>query len=158
MVIDGPLSWSPPWVTGLVEEETGPLTRRLCGRAGKRLLVECISSVSYLYRDVEAKLQLPGPVPTPNPWHYEFTDLGSCATIAEACKALDCFEYQSCEHPGWEGSGAERFCRRFRASLTSVLPGSAYAPWEWSVETLAGRQLIPSQGANGDPGEEAESV
>jgi hypothetical protein len=79
----------------------------------------------------------------PVPSQYEFTDFGACLTIVEACAAIDCFEYQSCEHPAWSGSASERFCARLRACLTAVLPAPLEAPWEWSPETLAERGLIP---------------
>jgi hypothetical protein len=149
----GNLSWSPPYVNELLEDESGPLRSELCSDAGAALLAECVASVSYRYPDL-ASDELPGPLPPPIAEQYEFTDFGACATIAEACRALDCFEYQSCEHPNWSGSGAERFCARLREGLTAVLPGAAEAPWEWSAETLAERGLIPL-GLNGPSPKEA---
>jgi hypothetical protein len=137
---EGPLGWSPPYVNDLLDEETGPLTVSLCTAAGAALLAECIASVSYRY---SGSRELPGPIPTPIPEQYEFSDLGSCLSIAESCKALDCFEYQSCEHRGWLDSGARLFGERLRSSLTSVLPGTWDAPWEWSPEILVERGLIP---------------
>lgn len=137
-----PRNWSAPYVNELLQDGSGPLSAGLCSRAGAALLEECILSVSERYRDGEMD-DLPGPIPTPRPEEYEFTDFGSCATIAEACRALDCFEYQSCEHPGWSDSGARYFCERLRANLTAVLPGAYEAPWEWTPETLAERGLIP---------------
>jgi len=137
---EGPLGWSAPYVNDLVDEETGPLTASLCSAAGAALLAECIASVSYRY---SGSRELPGPIPTPAPEQYEFSDLGSCLSISESCKAIDCFEYQSCEHREWSDSGAHAFCERLRSNLTSVLPGTWDAPWEWSPEVLAERGLIP---------------
>jgi hypothetical protein len=138
----GPLGWFAPYVNELLDEESGPLTAPLCSSAGAALLGECIASVAHRYPDC-AHAELPGPLPMPSAEQYEFTDFGPCATIAETCKAIDCFEYQSCEHPSWSGSGAERFCARLREGLTASLPGASDAPWEWSPETLAERGLIP---------------
>jgi hypothetical protein len=130
--------WSPPYL----DEATAALSATTATVLGAGLLAECIASVSHRYPD-SPLADLPGPLPMPVPSQYEFTDFGACLTIAEACSAIDCFEYQSCEHPAWSGSPSERFCSRLRASLTAALPGTADAPWEWSPETLAERGLIP---------------
>lgn len=45
-------------------------------------------------------------------------------------KAIECYEYQSCEHPSWEGSEAQAFCRALRLHVTHWLPGYSEAPWE----------------------------
>jgi hypothetical protein len=150
--VAGNLGWTPPYVNELLSEKSGPLPLELCSNAGTALLAECLASVSYRYPDLGAG-ELPGPLPTPVAGQYEFTDFGSCATIAETCKAIDCLEYQSCEHPTWSGSGAERFCTRLREELTAALPGAVDAPWEWSPETLAERGLIPVGLADIDPKE-----
>ena len=47
----------------------------------------------------------------------------------EVLKALDCYEYQSCEHDGWESSDAHAFCKALRATATAFLPGYNDAPW-----------------------------
>jgi hypothetical protein len=44
-------------------------------------------------------------------------------------KALDAFEYQSCDHPEWEASPARVVCDRLRYAIISRLPGYADAPW-----------------------------
>lgn len=44
-------------------------------------------------------------------------------------KAIDCYEYQSCEHDGWEASSAKAFCTELRAALINRLPGYDDAPW-----------------------------
>ena len=104
-------------------------------------MAECIASVGYRYPDCKYG-ELPGPLPMPAPEQYEFTDFGPRATIAETCKAIDCYAYQSCEHPDWPESGAARFCEHLRESLTCRLPGYAEAAWEWTPEALAERGLI----------------
>ncbi len=37
-------------------------------------------------------------------------------------KLIDCYVYQSCEHPGWQTSPAAEFCRRLREILMRDLP------------------------------------
>lgn len=49
----------------------------------------------------------------------------------QALKALDCYEYQSCEHEEWEASEVHDFCRVLRKRLITLLPGYEEAPWDW---------------------------
>ena len=44
-------------------------------------------------------------------------------------KILACYEYQSCEHSGWEKSDAYRMCRWFAGALLRKLPGYEEQPW-----------------------------
>jgi len=44
-------------------------------------------------------------------------------------KAIHCFQYQSCEHPGWETSEAYAYCQTLMNSMTHCLPGYEQAPW-----------------------------
>jgi hypothetical protein len=48
-------------------------------------------------------------------------------------KALDCYEYQSCEHDGWRDSEAFAFCEALRGTLISKLPGYDGAE-TWGIE------------------------
>jgi hypothetical protein len=45
-------------------------------------------------------------------------------------KAIDCYAYQSCEHPGWTGSEAHASCRALRLRLIHHLLGYEEATWE----------------------------
>lgn len=44
-------------------------------------------------------------------------------------KAIDCYEYQSCEHAGWKDSEAKRFCEALRDDMITRLPGYSEASW-----------------------------
>lgn len=134
--------WSPPHL----EEPGRPLSAVTCSVLGAALLAECIAAVSRGNPGCPMR-ELPGPWPMPIPEQYEFTDFGPCANVAEACKAIDCFEYQSCDHPEWAQSLARRFCDRLRRALIAALAGHEEAPWEWTPETLAARGLIASAAA-----------
>ena len=128
--------WQPPYVhelLGVLE----PLGAGNANAAGRELMEECIVSVTHRYPDLAG--QLPGPMPTPRPEQYEWTDLGTAMTAIEACKALACFEYQSSEHPGWASSGSRAFCSVLRGALVTRIQGYVDAPWEWDVDLALAR-------------------
>lgn len=128
--------WTVPWAEELTGFESR-LTPELCDRAGASMLAENIASVKHLYPDSDLDVLFARP--TPDPSQYEWTDFGAALTIVEALKAIQCFEQQSAEHPGWTGSGSEVFCNRLRATLVTYLPGFGAAPWEWDVEAALAR-------------------
>jgi hypothetical protein len=81
---------------------------------------------------------------------------------AAVVKAIDCYVYQSCEHPGWAGSRADRFCQRLRTAAMTGLPVAAIGSdtgrpyphgWErapWGIDHLtqaAAGAAIPAGGA-----------
>lgn len=52
-------------------------------------------------------------------------------------KAIACYEYQSCEHEGWESSAAKRFCDALRRRMIQLLPGYDAAEWSIGDEPVA---------------------
>lgn len=46
-------------------------------------------------------------------------------------KLLNCYEYQTCEHPEWESSKAYAYCQALRDHLINELPG--YDSAEWAI-------------------------
>ena len=50
-------------------------------------------------------------------------------TPGELAKAIDCYAYQSCEHPEWEKSSAYAICQALRSAILHGLPGYEEAPW-----------------------------
>lgn len=131
------IGWHVPYVDELLEHYSGPLSAETADLAGRALLHECVSSVSYRY--CEPLGNLPGPAPNPDPEQYEWTDLGQILTAIECCKAIDCYEYQSCEHAGWRDCGARAFCERARGAMIGCLDGYEQAEWEWSAELVLAR-------------------
>ena len=85
---------------------------------GATLLAENRRSVNHRYDEEE--IEEP----------YVFTEYAGSFKPAAILKALDCYEYQSCEHPGWEASEAHSFCEALRSRMIHQLPGYADAPWE----------------------------
>jgi hypothetical protein len=67
---------------------------------------------------------------------YTYTDPQHNLTIPEALKAINCLEYQSCEHPEWEESDACKFLEALRAALCRAMVGYEEAPWDWSKATI----------------------
>lgn len=49
-------------------------------------------------------------------------------------KAIDCYEYQSCEHVAWPTTCAYAFCQSLRRAVIRSLPGYDDAPWEISPQ------------------------
>jgi hypothetical protein len=49
--------------------------------------------------------------------------------VVTVLKQIQCYEYQSCEHDGWETSDARKFCLDLTSRLISYLPGYEAAPW-----------------------------
>lgn len=113
--------------TGAVQFGYEPVTVANADACGRMLWRENVASVSYRYpRDTPDAL--PGPIPYTDPGAYTFRPYRQ-VTIVQALKAVGCYEYQSCEHPGWEESDARTFCVQLQSALIARLPGYAAAPW-----------------------------
>lgn len=99
--------------------------------AGQMLWRECYLSVTDRYPDHETS-GLPGPCDfsVADILTYTFKRPSKRLTAIEALKAIACYEYQSCEHPGWKDSAAYLFCRHLQSSLIATLPGWDEASWE----------------------------
>jgi hypothetical protein len=136
--------WYPQYVetgVGYVQLDEGVVSE-----VGAALLMTCIEGVSHRYPDcdVEGSMaghaegrHLPGPVPTPEPRQYEFTDLGRAFTLPEALRVISGYEYQACEHERWRETYAYRFCADLRYRLCTVLEGGD--TWEITAEKAAER-------------------
>lgn len=115
---------------------------------GLMLWQECMASVSYRYPD-DAEADLPGPVEDGPRFGYRHPVMdppGREIKAVEVLSALACYEYQSCEHPGWEASRAKAFCDALRATAIRNLPGYDDAPWGapagWETAIPAGPRLV----------------
>jgi hypothetical protein len=94
------------------------LTDKNTGWVGAMLWAENARSVNHRYNEEE--------------WEqpYLFRRLPGVPNPVAVLKALDGFEYQSCEHPGWETSEAHSFCASLRKTAIRRLKGYDDAPWE----------------------------
>ena len=60
-------------------------------------------------------------------------------TPVETLSAIDCFEYQSGDHPEWNGSTAHRYCTALRGRVAGLVPGYDAAGWLLLGERIAER-------------------
>lgn len=60
---------------------------------------------------------------------YRLDSSAKFPSVIAAIKGIQCFEYQSCEHDGWKGSQAHRFCKHLVSELIAALPGYSEAAW-----------------------------
>lgn len=115
-----------PWGPGA--GEIGDLLRRelnhaTADRVGQMLLRENRLSVDHRYNESELE-----PI-----YHFEHWTSVTRVDPVVILKALSCYEYQSCEHPGWETSEAKTFCDRLQSEMIRLLPGYEDAAG-WSIE------------------------
>jgi hypothetical protein len=101
------------WYQG---DERTVLDERNVDEIGQMLWDENYLSVNYRYEDNKAAPQ------------YEYAAMEDKPAVA-LLKAIDCYEYQSCEHPGWDDSSAKAFCDALSDMLIGRLPGYDAAPW-----------------------------
>lgn len=100
-----------------------PITHENADAVGLRLLEANRASLGARYGDRWAEMDPPT---------YQYP-----ATLRRALppepvgvlKALDFYEYQCCEHEGWETSDAKLFCDWLRGMWTRQLPGYGALPW-----------------------------
>ena len=97
---------------------------------GRMLLWECVRSVAYRYPD-DSLDGLPGPCGfTPEETEdYTYRCHARRLEPVEVLKAIDCYEYQSCEHPDWKDSTAAKLCDQLRSRMIAELPGYEEAAW-----------------------------
>lgn len=93
------------------------LTPETAGRVGAMLLTENRRSVDYRYDEEELEEV------------YEFHHYVGHFDPVAVLKAIDCYEYQACEHPDWPESEAHSFCDSLRKRAIHALPGYDNAPW-----------------------------
>jgi hypothetical protein len=119
----GPLTW--------YHEGPHTFTLDMADEIGQMLLDENIASVRYRYED-SPLTELPGR--TNAEWLFAFSYspfAHRVPTPVEAIKLINCYTYQSCEHPQWKSSPAKSFCQALLDSLICQVPGYDEAPWEW---------------------------
>ena len=97
------------------------VTRDNAAAVGAALFAENVASVTYRYDfAVESSpyLATNASPPVPDP--------------VQVLKAVQCYEYQSCEHPGWLDSAARLFCEHLTGAAIGRLPGYEDAAWDLS--------------------------
>lgn len=104
------------------------VTHDTVDEVGAMLVRTNVESVRSRYPDIPEDLEgAPGPIDNAyavgavnGTYRFERTqDFGTGEILA----AITCYEYQSCEHDGWEGSDAEAFCKYLRGAMCHKVPG-----------------------------------
>lgn len=132
-----------PLAEGLDDESEHPaeyMVRCSPSAAGQLLVSENVRSVHHRYPgdDVDAG-ELPGPCDAFYMGPYVYEDPGYTMSPGEVFKAIDCLDYQSCEHEGWTTSEAFSFLRSLRDAYCRRVDGYEAAPWGWESSSLAER-------------------
>lgn len=115
--------WGPLAVAHY-KERMRVLNDRTADRVGQMLWAENHRSIQFRYAEYPA-------VEVGEPYVYDdqrflWTHIDPVAVL----KAIDCYEYQSCEHPQWRESEAWAFCQVLRSVAIDALPGYEEAAWE----------------------------
>lgn len=128
------------------------VTYATADEVGRELWAENAMSVSYRYRNSRPMnagtfSNLPGPCDFDHESLANYS-LPSFPRVrfdpVVALKAIDCYQYQSCEHPGWEGSAAHRFTQELRQFMVTLLPGYDEAPWGIDERTVVAPAQVRS--------------
>jgi hypothetical protein len=106
---------------------------------GQMLWDENFKSVNHRYNNGD---DLPGPLglgrTAPKYKHRLDFDRKSIDPV-QVLKAIKCYEYQSCEHEGWEKSSANAFCEALRFAAIAALLGYDDAQWEVTAPVASKR-------------------
>lgn len=99
-----------------------------CDDVGRLLWRENVRSVAHRYGPGQFDL-VPGASDRAIDTYRHAFDLQAPHQAVKVIKAIQCLEYQSCEHDGWEQSAAHVFCRNLLSEAIRNLPGYDAAPW-----------------------------
>ncbi len=123
----GALRWMPRFdVWGAHSNE---LTRETQNAVGQMLVDECVKSVSYRYPGSNG--DLPGPCKQYWKEPYRFKPMCNAPSPIQTIKLIECYEYQTCEHPDWKTSQARSFCAALKEDMISRIEGYDEAKWEF---------------------------
>ncbi len=139
VALEGPKDNHSPsgcrWSGPRVSYQENLVRRERADAAGQMLVTTNLASIHARYPDtIDNPKGTPGPIDQYWLREYRYEAPRRHLTAVEAFKALACYEYQACEHDGWEASRANRFCNEFRECLIATLPGYSDASWSLDEE------------------------
>jgi hypothetical protein len=98
---------------------------------GQMLVSENVASVHHRYPDDDADAgELPGPCDAYYMGPYVFEDPRREVTPGAVFRAIDCLDYQSCEHDEWRSSEAYAFLGALRKAWCDRVADAEHATWE----------------------------
>lgn len=107
-------------------------------RLGQILVSENVASVSYRYPDDNPEAgDLPGPIDAYYMAPYVYEDPRVNLNAGQVFAAIDCLDYQSCEHPGWETSEAYALLRSLRDAYCRKVEGYGGSPLIFDLQWVA---------------------
>ena len=109
--------WGPTAIQS-AQRRRRTLTLDTADAVGSMLWLENRRSINHRYDEEEEDPEL-----------YLYESYGSPADPVAVLKAIRCFEYQSCEHEGWQTSEAKDFCDSLLYEAIRRLPGYEEAVW-----------------------------
>lgn len=121
------------WPADMRRYEVGYSDQESQDECGRMLWAENLRSIEYRYPDTIDNQMYPGPggfLGWPDVEQYTCKGLRQAPDPVAILKAIECYEYQSCEHPGWRTSNAQAFCENLRRKMIVALPGYREADWE----------------------------
>src|SRR5581483_9476890 len=124
--------WGPTAIKTFNERMT-EVTRTNASDVGQMLWTENHKSLRHRYTDADESWPAE---------QYDFAEIHGRLDPVVVLKAIDCYEYQSCEHPEWEESAAYSLCDALRRVAIARLPGYESAPWGLDEESLVTRDEI----------------
>lgn len=141
-------------IVGATEAGADPV---VATKVGRMLWVENLRSVADRYPDDRS-----GGRPGPNGLRdtqifcYVYTEQPYRLTPSQLKYALECLDYQSCEHDEWPASEAHAFIER-ELELLGEMPDPTYGseeagPWGWDQEEVdkrAGRPALATSETEG---------
>jgi hypothetical protein len=100
---------------------------------GRMLWAENLASVAYRYPG-DGDSERPGPNDFRDADVTTYTAPTSEVLLSAAgvVKAVDCYEYQSCEHPAWPDSAAAGFAGALRTAVLTCIPADQLEPSRYS--------------------------
>lgn len=104
-------------------KRTGPQDSSIPDQEALALVLynENAKSIAYRYSEPRAEEA-----------EFEFHFVDTKHKPLQVIKAANCFDYQSCEHEGWEGSAAHAVIQAIVADAISAVPGYSEAAWGWA--------------------------
>ena len=96
---------------------------------GAILKTENVASVNYRYNESKQA----------TPYRYSGSGItpylgGKIIPWGQVLKTVRCYEYQSCEHPEWNGSLAKAICEAITQKVCARIADECDAEWNWRRE------------------------